>query len=58
MIVSLILSYLTMYLLGWIYLNYLVNSGDTFGGELIILLPLGLVGVFVYYYFLKEIFKI
>ena len=56
-IISLILSYLTMGLLGWIYLNYLVNPGDTFGGELIILLPLGLVGVFVYYHLLKRIFK-
>ncbi len=55
--ISLILSYLTMNLLASVYLNYFVNPGDTFGSELIILLPLGLMGIFVYYHLLNKIFK-
>jgi hypothetical protein len=55
-ITSLILSWLTIYGLNWLYFNIIVSPGDTFGGEAIFLLPIGIVCIFLYYFLLKRIF--
>jgi len=55
-VVSLCLSNLTAAGIVRLYLNSSVSKG--FGGELIVLFPIVVVSIFLYYFLLKRIFKI
>lgn len=55
-VASLILSHFTAYGLVWLYSNYVIGPGNSFGGEIIFYFPIGLVCIFFYYFLLKKLF--
>jgi hypothetical protein len=55
-VASLILSWLTISALSWLWFNVIVTPGDSFGGEAVLLIPIGFVCIFLYYFLLKRVF--